>query len=172
MISQFQTTGWLFYQSDVLTSLELPGLLPGQSFMDAAGRTVPFLLSSTKDGKPLPAEVKGSIVECTYAVKIFVKIDWTPSIGIEVPIHIYHSPDLFPSSSLPEAYHREPLALPPTASAVEWNPTIEQEVDIPMASAVAMEMNGKGGAPGVESPIGGVMPSAPSMRWFGRGREL
>lgn len=167
-----RSQGWLFYQSDVLTSLELPGLLPGQSFMDATGRTVPFLLSSTKDGKPLPAEVKGSIVECTYAVKIFVKIDWTPSIGIEVPIHIYHSPDLFPSSSLPEAYHREPLALPPTASAVEWNPTIEQEVDIPMASAVAMEMNGKGGAPGVESPIGGVMPSAPSMRWFGRGREL
>lgn len=134
--------------------------------MDAAGRTLPFVLSSSKNGKPLPAEVKGSILECTYVVEISAKIDWIPLLGIEVPIHIYHSSSLPSSASLPEAYHHEPLALPPTANAVDWNPTMEEEVNIPMATAVTAE---KGGA-----AVGGVVPSAPSMRWggFGKSGEL
>jgi len=138
--------------------------------MDAGGRTLPFLLSSTMDGKPLPAEVKGSILECTYVVEISAKVDWIPLIGIEVPIHIYHSSSLPSLSSLPEAYHHEPLALPPTASAVDWNPTIEEEIHIPMASALSVETNEKGGASG--AAVGGVVPSAPSMRWFRKSGDL
>jgi hypothetical protein len=138
--------------------------------MNTGGRTLPFLLSSTKDGKPLPAEVKGAILECTYVVEVSAKIDWIPLIGIEVPIHIYHSSSLPSSSSLPEAYHHEPLALPPAASAVDWNPTVEQEINIPMASAVSVETNEKGG--GAAGAVGGVVPSAPSMRWFGKSGDL
>jgi hypothetical protein len=65
--------GWGFYKTDVLTSLELPGLQPGESRMDFAGRTLAFPLVSQpgadgSPGVPLQAEVKGDIIECSYVV--------------------------------------------------------------------------------------------------------
>lgn len=65
--------GWGFYKTDLLTSVELPGLAPGESRMDFAGRTLAFPLISQPgaDGSApvaVQAEVKGDIIECSYVI--------------------------------------------------------------------------------------------------------
>lgn len=67
-------SGWGFYKTDMLNSIELPGLQPGESRMDFAGRTLAFPLVSqpAADGSApavaLQAEVLGNIIECTYVL--------------------------------------------------------------------------------------------------------
>lgn len=74
--------GWGFYKTDLLNSVELPGLQPGESRMDFAGRTLAFPLVSLPgpDGEPpvsLQAEVKGDIIECDYViVSIWFGLVW------------------------------------------------------------------------------------------------
>lgn len=161
--------GWGFYKTDLLNSVDLPGLQPGESRMDFAGRTLAFPLVSVPgpDGEPpvsLQAEVKGDIIECEYVIvsvgfvlvwigraglvyrwgeggwstttttttngghnalaqsltkhntintkhkqtqEVVAKVDWTPTIGVEIPVHIYHTaaapPPGFVHAELPTA---------------------------------------------------------------------
>lgn len=93
--------------------------------MDSQGRAMPITLISNDTGMPLQAEFKGDLIEVTYAIEILAKIDYTPSIGLEMPVRIYHS-----AAAPPAAY--TPAALP--IGSMEWSPQVSQSIDIPIAS--------------------------------------
>lgn len=155
--------GWVFYKSDVLTSMEIPGLLPKEARMDMAARTLAFPLKSS-EGQHVQAEVVGTLIECTYVIEIAAKIEWTPVVGIEIPVHIYHA-----ASAPPQGFKHEEL---PNASEVtEWNPLMSESVDIPMAT-ITTDGGGVGGVSG--GSVGGGVPlaqaSAPPAPYAG-GKE-
>ncbi|EWM25732.1 Arrestin-like protein [Nannochloropsis gaditana] len=159
-----RSSGWVYYNSDVLTSLKLAGLRPGQQRMDQAAEKLGLVLAST-DGKPLTAEVLGSIVECTYVVEVTAKVNWAPLMAIEIPIHVYHGASP-PPSSLPETHRHEPLPPLPTATAVPFHPILLDAVDIPLASVTSAPASAS-----TVQPIS-VLPSAPSLRGGREGKSL
>lgn len=72
-----------------------------------------------------------------YMQEVVAKVDWTPTVGIEIPVHIYHT-----AAAPPAGFRHEAL---PTAQEVKWEPQIAEHVDVPM-------------------PVASVVPSAPSFR--------
>ena len=53
-------------------------------------------------------------------------MDWTPTVGVEIPVHLYHT-----AAEPPAGFVHAPL---PTAAEVSWNPQVSSSVDIPIAT--------------------------------------